>query len=166
MTVRDVAGFEVLDVLKPQEAQNLQRLFAALGFFLHTLAVVEDNVEHAGLGLAVEAGHDVFQHCGRLEQADILESTGNSLFHDLVRFFTADTFAVKDHIAAGDLICTGDHVEHSGFTGTVGADQGADLVFLHLQVHAVNSRQTAKLFGYVFQFQDRHSAHPSFCSAA
>ena len=114
----------------------------------------------------MEAGHNVFQHSGGFEQADVLESTGNSLFHDLVRFFTADAFAVKDHIAAGDLICTGDHVEHSGFTGTVGADQGADLVFLHLQVHAVNSRQAAELFGYVFQFQDRHSAHPSFCSAA
>ena len=114
----------------------------------------------------MEAGHNVFQHSGGFKQADVLESTGNALFNDLVRFLAADALVVEDHIAAGDLVGTGDHVEHSGFTGTVGANQGADLVFLHFQVHAVNSRQATKLFGYVFQFQDRHSAHPSFCSAA
>ena len=114
----------------------------------------------------MEAGHNVFQHSGGFEQADVLESTGNALFHDLVWFLAADALTVENHIAAGDLIGTGDHVEYGGLTGTVGANQGADLVFLHFQVHAVNSRQAAELFGYVFQFQDRHSAHPSFCSAA
>ena len=100
----------------------------------------------------MEAGHNVFQHSGGFEQADVLKSTGNALFNDLMWFLAADALAVENHIAAGDLVGTGDHVEYGSLTGTVGANQGADLVFLHFQVHAVNSRQAAELFGYVFQF--------------
>ncbi len=75
----------------------------------------------------VEAHLNVVLHRHGVEQANILERTGNTHAVDLADRLAARVVAVQQDRAARGRVHLGKQVEDRGLTGTVGADQTGDL---------------------------------------
>src|SRR5690606_16039118 len=68
-----------------------------------------------------------------LEQRDVLEGAGNALHRRHVRLHPAALLAAEDDAAFLRVVDTVDDVEHRALAGTVGADDGPDLVLAHVE---------------------------------
>ncbi|MPN12617.1 hypothetical protein SDC9_159935 [bioreactor metagenome] len=53
--------------------------------------------------------------------------------------------AVYKNFTFRRLIKTGEHVEHGGFTGSVGADNGPKFAGFHFQIKIIYGAQTTEL---------------------
>ena len=89
------------------------------------------------------------------------------LFHLAVGRVFNDLASLEPHRAVGGRIHAGDNVERGGLAGTVGADEGDDLIFIHLQVQIVHSHNAAKLHRGVFNghYVFTHLERASFLAA-
>ena len=89
------------------------------------------------------------------------------LFHLAVGRVLNDLAPLKPHCAVGGCIHAGNNVERGGLAGTVGADEGDDLIFIHLQVQIIHSHHAAKLHRGVFngQYVFTHLERASFLAA-
>ena len=106
------------------------------------------------------ADHDVFEHGHGLEQADVLEGAGQSLFGDAARLETVEPpgFATgrgEHQVAAGGGVDAGQAVEKGGLAGAVGADQGHDLTMADAQVQVVQGADAAEIHGQAADFEQR-----------
>ena len=143
-------------------------------------------------GAHVLGDNYVVKHRHALPQADILKGTGNAHLGNMIRCrgqsmvgrihggvfpfvqlrhlspgMVADIrLVVKQHLAVGRLVNPGDDVEGRGLPGAVGADEGHNLPFVHLQGEVIDRHHTAKLHGDVFHLQNvvtlTHGVHPPF----
>jgi hypothetical protein len=78
----------------------------------------------------VPGHHGVFNRRHGRKQPDVLEGAGHPPGKDLVGPLAQNALAFEADIAAAGLVDAGEHIEHRGFTGTVGADQADDLTVL------------------------------------
>ena len=77
--------------------------------------------------LIVQTDLDVVLHRHGVEQADVLEGTGNTHAVDLVDRLARGVLTVEQDGAVRGLVHLGEQVEDRGLTGTVGSDQTGDL---------------------------------------
>jgi hypothetical protein len=71
--------------------------------------------------------HGIFNRRHGRKEADVLEGAGHALGKNLVGRFSQNAFAFEAYIPAAGLVDTGEHIEHRGLAGTVGADEAHDL---------------------------------------
>jgi len=98
-------------------------------------------------------------HIGVLALVLLLHLTGGMV--------ADDALLVEAHPAVGGGVHAGDHIERRGLAGTVGADEGDDLVLVYFQVQVVHGHHAAKLHGGVFngQYILAHLERTSFLAA-
>jgi hypothetical protein len=83
----------------------------------------ENGAHHPFFGAAVPGHHGVFNRRHGRKEADVLEGAGHALGKNLVGRFAQNALAFETDIPAAGLVDTGEHIEHRGFAGTVGADE-------------------------------------------
>lgn len=113
--------------------------FLALG-----RAPADGLLQDVGLHAQVAPGHDVVQHAHALEQREVLKGARYAHGGDLVRIHVREHAAAKPDGAELRRIDAVDHVQHGAFPGTVGPDDGADLVLAHVEGHFLQRLYAAK----------------------
>ena len=97
----------------------------------------------------MHTNQNVILNAHRLEQVDLLISTGHTHVVHLEGRNAVDFLAIKEDLAFGGSVNTADHVEGGGLTSAVGADQSRNETFLDMHIHTVDGNQTAKANGRV-----------------
>ena len=75
----------------------------------------------------MQADLNVILHRHGIEQADVLEGTGNTHAVDLIDRLARGVLAVEQDGTVRGLVHLGEQVEDRGLAGTVGADETGDL---------------------------------------
>src|SRR5204862_1364632 len=91
---------------------------------------------------------------GVLEQLDVLEGAGDAAAGDGVGWNAGNVGALEDEPAAGRLVDAADQVEDGAFSRPVGADDGEDLAFLHVEGYAVDRADAAERDRDVVGFEE------------
>ncbi len=105
----------------------------------------DEGPEHPGLGPAVLAHHRVLEHRHVGEQLHVLERAGDAQPGDLAGRAAQDRFTPEHHVAAVGCVEPGDDVEHRALARAVGTDHRHDLVFVDLQVQAVEGVEATEV---------------------
>lgn len=92
----------------------------------------------------MESGFYIIQYGQFWEKADILKGTGDAHFADIRGLFAYQVFSVQADSAFGGKIYAGKHVEHGGFSGSVGADKAYQAAFFNLHGQFIYSPQAAE----------------------
>ncbi len=87
--------------------------------------------------------HDVILGVEPGVKLDILESSGNAEFGQLIGAHAGD-FSVEVDLALAGFVETIDAVEKSGFAGPIRANDGQDLILPDIQAHFIKGENTAK----------------------
>ncbi len=95
--------------------------------------------------MGVHADDHVVDERHFLEQADVLEGSGDAALRDAMGGDALQAASVELEEAAGGREQAGDEVEHRGFPGTVGADEPIDLLRMHRQRDVVQGANPAEL---------------------
>lgn len=143
--VRQRSGLLVCQMLHIKDGQQLH------GAFVSSLLVlpVRRQAQHAlktGVALLiVQTDLDVVLHRHGVEQANVLECTGNTHAVDLIDRLARGVLTVEQDGAVRGLIHLGEQVEDRGLTGTVGADQTGDLGLADSQAKVVDCLKATEL---------------------
>lgn len=105
----------------------------------------ENRLGHTIGQLLQHSGLDVFQHRHFLEQANILEGTGDARVDDLMSLLPVHPLTVQVERALRGLIHAGDQVEHRGLARAVEADQAHQLRLTNLNIEVADRFQSAEL---------------------
>ena len=98
-----------------------------LAFLLPEFRRAENRAAHVVAERFVECDQHVLLDGHLSEQADVLEGSGDSGAHHLIRLLAVHAFAVQEELAFRGLVHAGQQVEHGGFAGAVRADQADEL---------------------------------------
>ena len=110
----------------------------------------------AGVALLVmQADLNVILHRHGVEQANVLECTGNTNAVDLIDRLARGVLAVEQDGAVRGLVHLGEQVEDRGLTGTVRADQTGDLGLTDGQAKVVYCLKAAKFNAQVDALERR-----------
>ena len=113
-------------------------------------------MEKAGLHEDVAAQHDIF-HGGHVgEQLDVLKGAGDTQPGDLIRAQALDVLPAEPDDAVIWAVDAVDAVEKRGLAGAVGADNGENLFFLHLERNTLQGVQPSEGNGEVFDAEEGH----------
>ena len=137
-----------------KDVQQLQCTLGALLLFLPVVGQAEERGGQIILHGLVEAHLHIVDDGQLLEQPDVLEGAGHAHPVDLIGLLPGGGHTIDEDGAAGRLIHVGQQVEHSGLTGTVGADEARDLVAADHQVEAVHGGQTAEVDAQLTDVED------------
>ena len=120
---------------------------------------------------------NIFKYRLAFKKTNILESSGNSQFCDLVRcrcdhrsilsvVFTLielfhfamrmifnNFFTIKINSSVSRCINSCNYIKCSSFSCTVRSDQRNNFSFVDLNIHIINSHNTTELHGSIFNFQ-------------
>ena len=127
-------------------------------FFFPVIGQTQDARSHAIAHPIVQADLHVILHAHFVEQADILEGTGNARLVDLNGVHARGILAVDQDGAGGGLIHLGDQVEDRGLASAVGADQAGDLRTADDHVEVVYGLQAAEFHTQMPGVQHRTGA--------
>ena len=125
--VRQRSGLLVCQMLHIKDGQQLH------GALVSSLLVlpIRRQAQHAlktGIALlVVQTDLDVVLHRHGVEQANVLECTGNTHAVDLVDRLARGVLAVEQDGAVRGLVHLGEQVEDRGLAGAVGTDETGDL---------------------------------------
>jgi len=97
---------------------------------------------------------DIFKDRQNREDIGQLEGTPHAQFGSLGNRQAGDVPPFQINTAFSGFVLTGQHIEKSGFAGTVGADDGFEGERLHAEVHPVHRDMPAKTDGQVPGFDD------------
>src|SRR5690606_28993270 len=95
----------------------------------------------------------VFEHCKVLEQTHVLERAHQAFARHLVAGHAMNGLAVHGDDAGGGLVEAPHTIEYGGLAGAVGADDGEDLIVMYIELHAIDSQQTAEAHGQIRYLQ-------------
>ena len=99
------------------------------------LREVANSLDEVGLQVDVPAQADVVQDGHALEEFDLLEGAGDSQLGPLVGFQGGNIFSFERDLSILGMIEAVDAVQADGLPRPVGADEGEDLSFPHLEAH-------------------------------
>ena len=127
-----------------EQAQQLQRPLVGHLFLLPEAGKAEDAADHAVLHLGIHRHGDVFLYRQVIEQADVLEGTGDTGPVHLSGGHVVGVLPVQKDGAVGRLIHLGQQVEHRGLARAVGADETGDLRPADHEVEIIHGLQAAE----------------------
>ena len=78
------------------------------------------------------------------KQADILKSACNAHFADFMRLPAHNILPIQADSAVGGTIYAGEHIEHRGLSGAVGAEESEDFAPRHIERNAVYGGKIAE----------------------
>ncbi|MNN59352.1 hypothetical protein D3C81_1744630 [compost metagenome] len=100
-------------------------------------------------------GHaHVLQHAHVTEYGGNLERAHQAQVGYAVRAQPAYRLPLVEHLATAGGQKARQQVEDGGFAGAVGADQGMDMPFLHLEIDRVHGGEAIELLGQSPGFED------------
>jgi len=105
---------------------------------------------------AMLAHHHVLEHAYLKKQARILKRARHTRLCDLVGLEPADVLSLESHAARFRLEQAGNHIEQSGLSGAVGADDRLDLALVHIERNVVHRDHAPEGPAHVFYFKQRH----------
>ena len=105
--------------------------------------------------LVVQADLNVVLHRHGVEQANVLERTGDTHTVDLIDRLARGVLAVEQDSTVRGLVHLGEQVEDRGLTGTVGTDQTGDLGLTDGQAKVVDCLKAAKFNAQVDALERR-----------
>ena len=152
--VRQLADRRFADVLDFQEVDDLFDFHAMRDFFAPRRAPVQGLQQQVRLHLQVTASHDVVEYRHALEQRNVLERARNAGLGGGMRIHVAPVFAAIRDLALLRAIHAIDHVEHRAFAGAVRANDGADLMFAHIEGNIGQGFHAAKRQRDLVQVED------------
>ena len=104
-------------------------------------------------------GHQQVLHYGHVaEQPDVLKSAHHPHAGNFIVRLALNGLPFEQNLPAGGFVKPADTVENGGFAGTVRADDGDDLVLLHIHAYLIHRQQAAEAHGQIFHFQ--HIGYP------
>ena len=163
--VGQVSGHGVFEIRQSDGLQNLQALLHRIFLVFFIPLGMKNRIRHVGLGLGVAADLYIVQNAHELEELQVLEGPRHLLPGNLVGSHLRDILPLEENFALGGRIHTGTHIEESGLTGSVGADDAENVALLDLHIHGFHSLQTAEILADAFCFQYgnfTHFASPPF----
>ena len=92
----------------------------------------------------VKSRHDVLEHGELLEEPDLLEGTRDSAPHAAMSGQAGEIGAIEAQRAGIRLVDPADQVEHRGFAGAVGADDGKDRAGRHVERYVAHGADAAE----------------------
>ena len=116
-----------------QKVDDVLDKLAVLLFFALGRANAQGLQEHVALDAQVATRHDVVDHAHALEQGQVLEGARHAHLGHLARIHVLEGVASESDAALLRLVDPVDAVKHGAFASPVGADDRADLVFLHVK---------------------------------
>ena len=155
-------GFVVGQVLHAEDGQQLQGALVGQLLLLPVLGQAEDAVPHGVADLVVEADLHVVLHRQVVEQADVLEGTGDARLVHLGGGHAVGVLAVEEDGAPGGMVHLGQQVENRGLARAVGADEAGDLGGTYGDVELVDGGEAAEVDAQVLALQHRHLAQVPF----
>ena len=105
--------------------------------------------------LVVQTDLDVVLHRHGVEQADVLERTGDAHAVDLIDRLARGVLTVEQDGAVRGLVHLGEQVEDRGLTGTIGANQAGDLGLADSQAKVVDCLNATELNAQVDALERR-----------
>ena len=114
----------------------------------------EDGAAHVVGERLIEGDEHVLLDGELLEQADVLEGSGDAGTHDLIGLLAVHPGSVQPELAFGGRVHAGQQVEHRGLAGTVGADQTDEFAFVDGHVEVGYGLQTTEGDAEMFGFED------------
>ena len=121
----------------------------------------------AGLVIAQEGAHaQVFVHRETAENASTFGNLHNALGDHVVRRHVVDVLVAEGDGALRRGQDAGDGVEGGGLARPIGADQGDDLVLVHVQGDALQRVDLAVEDVEIVDFEKCHGLLPSYFNAA
>ena len=114
----------------------------------------EDGAAHMVGERFVKGDEHILLNGELLEQADVLEGSGDAGTNHLIGLLAVHVFAIQPEIALGGLVHAGQQVEHRGLAGTVGADQTDEFAFVDGHVEVGYGLQTTEGDAEMFGFED------------
>ena len=148
VTVRKVGGHIVHLVFQSDQLQVGDNFFFQVG--------IPYRQDAESLFVHLDAGDlHVLVNGQVVEQLRDLKALGHALVNDLVGSQTGDILAAEDDLAAAGGGTVSNQVHQGGLTGTVGADDGANLTFGNLEGNVLGGMQSAKIAVEVFNLQNR-----------
>src|SRR5690606_8257178 len=115
------------DVFDLEEVDDLLDLLAMLDLFLERRAMPQHLPEDVALHQHRAAGHDVLKRRHALEQRDVLDGTGDTLPHRMVRLHRPALLAAEGDGAYLRRVEAIDDIEHRRLARAIRPDDGADL---------------------------------------
>ena len=73
----------------------------------------------------------VVSHRGIGKQPNVLKRAGDTTLRKLIGLQSHHVFPLQCDDTRGGLIDAGEHIEHGGFSGTIGANHGNQFALLH-----------------------------------
>jgi hypothetical protein len=110
--------------------------------------------EQVALDLEVAPGHDVVDHAHALEQRQVLEGASHTHLGHLAAVHVVERLATEGDGALLRRVDAVDAVEHGALAGTVGADDGADFMLLHVERNVGQRLDAAKAQADVLDVQN------------
>src|SRR3954466_3172764 len=121
------------DVLDLEEVDDLLGRTAMLELFALRRPEPQCLLQEVATHLEIAAAHDVVEHAHALEERDVLEGAGEAERGRASRVHAAEFPATEDDLAFLRAVDPVQDVQHRALAGAVRADDGADLVLLHVE---------------------------------
>ena len=153
--VRQRTGLLICQMLHIKDGEQLHG--ALMGGLL--VLPIRRQTQHAlktGVALlVVQTDLNVVLHRHSVEQADVLESTGDAHAVDLIDRLARGVLTVEQDGAVRGLVHLGEQVEDRGLTGTIGANQAGDLGLADSQAKVVDCLKATELNAQVDALERR-----------
>ena len=154
LAVRQVGRLGGGQSLEVEDAQQVDGLLVHLVLLLPEARGAEDGAAHVVGERLIEVDEHVLLDGELLEQADVLEGSGDAGTHDLIGLFAVHPGSVQPELAFGGLVHAGQQVEHRGLAGAVGADQANEFALVDGHVEVGHGFQTTEGDAEMFGFED------------
>ncbi|MPN11538.1 hypothetical protein SDC9_158841 [bioreactor metagenome] len=132
-TVGQLAHGRFAEGLDFQEVDDVFDELAVLDFFALCRADAQSLKQHIAFDLQVAAGHDVVDHAHALEQCQVLERACHAHLGHLAAVHVIEGLAAEGDRAFARCVHAVDAVEHGALASAVRADDGANLMLLHVE---------------------------------
>src|SRR5262245_58939718 len=155
-TIGQVGDETVAIGLEVEEVDDLLRRLAMLHLERPHAGEEEKLLDEARALVGVPPQEEVVEHGGVLEKLDVLEGARDAARGDLVSGQARDVLVAEDEAAVARIVDAADQVEDGRLARAVGADDGEDLLGLHLEAHAVEGAHAAEVHPQALRLEEGH----------
>ena len=107
--------------------------------------------------MVVQSDLDVVDDGHLVEEADILEGTGDAVLVDLRRLVSGDVLAVELNDSRRRLVDACQHVEDGRLAGAVRPDEAVELALLYMQLKIIDGQKTTEADTQICNIKQCHS---------
>src|SRR5690606_14015394 len=153
VTIGQVSGFPVGVFPDTHEVQPLHRVVERFTLGMAEGRSLQQPSYQTGVDVLMLSHHQVFKDRQVLEQAHILERAHQPFTRHLVTRQTVYGLFVHGDDARRVLVKPAHAVEHRGFPGPVGADDGEYFIIMDFECHPIDGQQTPEAHGEIRNMQ-------------